>query len=115
MYSRSASAAVLVVDVSAMTSYESVDTWYAMLKQQCPETARIYVVANKIDLPVKIPMAELEEWAVSRRCGFFKSCATKYQTVEPIFARIAEDATGEAGMVGAAMQPLEKGEEARCC
>jgi small GTP-binding protein len=106
LYSRSASAAILVVDVSRQSTYDSVGAWHTMLQEQCPPDVRIYVVANKIDLPVRIPIGDLEEWAVRHRCRFFKACASQYQSVEPIFSQIAEDATAPAASRSADTRPI---------
>jgi small GTP-binding protein len=95
LYSRNASAVVLVVDVSNKISFESIESWHAMLKEKCPPSAKIYVVANKIDLTPEFPVDELEKWAHGHRFPFFKSCAMWHETVDPIFKQVAED----AGMV----------------
>jgi small GTP-binding protein len=92
MYSRDASAAVLVLDVANRMSYDSLEPWYRLLKEKCPYSTRIYVVANKIDLEPRIPIYDLEKWAHEHRLPFFKSCAMWHETVEPIFKQVAEDA-----------------------
>jgi small GTP-binding protein len=92
MYSRDASAAVLVVDVSNRQSYDSLEPWYRMLKEKCPYSTKIYIVANKIDLEPRIPLDDLEKWAHGHRFPFFKSWAMWHETVEPIFKQVAEDA-----------------------
>jgi small GTP-binding protein len=115
MYSRNASAAILVVDVSSETSYESVKLWYTMLKENCLPDVRIYVVANKIDLPVNIPLDQLEEWTESHCCGYFQSCASKINTVEPIFRRIAEDATREMEMDTKVECTHIRKDKSQCC
>jgi small GTP-binding protein len=115
MYSRDAAAALIVVDVSSESSYISVGNWYKMLKDTCPPDVRIYVVANKIDLPVKIPLDELEEWTASHCCGYFQSCASKISTVEPIFRRIAEDTFRQAESERKIEFTDALKEESRCC
>jgi small GTP-binding protein len=91
MYSRSASAAILVVDVSSISSYESVQLWYNDIRANCPIGVRTYIVANKIDLPIEIPIQQLEDWAAFHELTCFRSTATDFLSVEAIFRRIAED------------------------
>jgi small GTP-binding protein len=92
MYSRNAAAAILVVDVSHPDSYDGIELWYKLLKDECPNDTKIYIVANKIDLHVQIPIDKLEEWANDHGFPFFKTCSKRYETLEPIFQRIAEEA-----------------------
>jgi small GTP-binding protein len=121
MYLRAASAAILVVDVTSLSSYESVESWYKLIKEKCPFSVRIYVVANKMDLEPQIPLDELQIWANAHRCPFFKSCASWRETVEPIFLKVAEDAG--AAFVNAAtrtqavpLQPTQPlGDSDECC
>jgi small GTP-binding protein len=115
MYSRNAAAALLVVDVSNPVSYESIDTWYHILKENCPPTVRIYVVANKIDLPVQIPMDELEKWATEHQFPFFKTCAAEYTTVEPVFMRVAEEMSAPDVQWQPAPQPQANETQTKGC
>jgi small GTP-binding protein len=114
MYSRNADAALLVVDVSLYSSYESIDEWYELLKETCPSTVTVYVIANKIDLPLQIPVNKLQDWAVAHKCQCFRSCAKKYETVEPIFMKIAED-LGAKGKPTDITAPQEAPVERNCC
>jgi small GTP-binding protein len=91
MYSRNASAAILVIDVTNLQSCNSLESWYEFLEENCPETTKIYIVANKMDLPQKIDLAKVEKFAQKHRCAFFKTCAMRYDSVEPVFLQIAED------------------------
>lgn len=95
MYARNAAAALLVLDVSCPQSFESLDLWYAILKDNCVKNCRIYVVANKMDLECRVPLIQVEEWARAHECSFFKTCARDLSTVEPIFAKVAEDLASE--------------------
>jgi small GTP-binding protein len=114
MYSRTTAAAILVVDVTSKPSFESVGEWYKMLKDTCPPKVKIYVVANKIDLECVIPILELEEWATNNNMPFFRSCATEFNSVAPIFKRIAEDFSHLGGIAKSA-PIIQKPDDDGCC
>ena len=94
MYSRNAAAALLVIDVSNAKSYENIEVWYNVLKDSCTSACKIYIVANKIDLECRIPIDNLKRWAKRRNHELFMTCAANYQTIEPVFRRVAEDVAG---------------------
>lgn len=91
MYARNACGALLVVDVSRIETYESREKWYELLVNYCPKTCKIYIIANKVDQPCVIPLADLELWANELGHPFFKTCAADYETVEPVFKKAACD------------------------
>jgi Ras-related protein Rab-5C len=91
MYARNAAAALLVVDVSSRATFESLESWYNRLKDNCPGKCRFYLVANKMDLEPEIPIEKLKEWGATNDVPLFFSSAKDYDLVEPIFKRIAED------------------------
>ncbi|OHS93850.1 Ras-related protein Rab-5B [Tritrichomonas foetus] len=91
MYSRNACAAILVVDIQNMASFETKDTWINILKSNCLPSCKIYIVANKIDLEPTIPLDELGRWAMTEEYTFFKTSAKDYNSVEIVFQKIAID------------------------
>ena len=91
MYSRGASAAILVIDVSSPTSLESIEPWYKSLQDNIKEGCLVYLAANKIDLNCEIDLSQAEGWAKSHEVPFFKTTATSYDSVAPVFTRIAND------------------------
>jgi GTPase SAR1 family protein len=52
-----------VFDVTSQSSVASLDHWYAMLKENCAPTTKIYIVANKMDLPVAVELETAERFA----------------------------------------------------
>jgi small GTP-binding protein len=114
MYTRNANAALLVIDVSLPSSYESRDMWYDLLKETCQPNIRVYLAANKIDLDIVIPLDDLKEWAEARGCDFFTSCAAKCHTVEPIFIKMAED-LGRTPNPPVVPQWAEEEDRKHCC
>jgi small GTP-binding protein len=114
LYSRASAAAIVVCDVSSVTSYESVGMWYTKVKDSCPPNVKIYIVANKIDLPIEIPIERLEEWAAQNELPLFRASARQYATVAPIFMKIAEDFAHLTDVGKPAYEPIDP-ETGPCC
>jgi small GTP-binding protein len=114
MYSRASAAAVIVCDVSSVSSYESVGTWHTMVKESCPRNVKIYIIANKIDLPIVIPITLLEEWAAQNELPFFRASARQQETVVPIIMRIAQDIAHLTDVRRSALEPIGP-EKDSCC
>jgi GTPase SAR1 family protein len=119
MYSRNASAAILVIDVTNQNAIPSLDHWYGMLKENCSSTTKVYIVANKMDLPITIELELVERFAKEHNCPLFKTSALRYETVEPVFLQIAEDFAPGAGEVSqtpkAKMQNPHERDDDGCC
>ena len=49
MYMRGSTASVVVADVSSRLSVNSIEKWYQVIQENCPNS-KVYIVANKIDL-----------------------------------------------------------------
>lgn len=96
MYTRSAVAAIIVVDITSQSSISSLDMWYDIVKQNCGlKSCRIYIVANKFDLISESEKAaaivNVKRWANEHSFPFFATSAKQFETVQPVFQKIAED------------------------
>ena len=91
MYARDAAAAIVVVDITNPGSYESLEMWVDTVKEHALPRCKIYIAANKMDLELKIPLDRLEMWSNQRSYPLFKTCASVYETVEPLFMKVAEE------------------------
>jgi GTPase SAR1 family protein len=91
MYSRNAVTAILVVDVTNQASFEKLDVWLDIVQANCARDCRIYIVANKIDLDIAIPIQELEKRVAAQGAPFFRTCAKQYETVAPLFEKAGDD------------------------
>jgi small GTP-binding protein len=91
MYSRNAMSAILVLDVSSQSSYDHLEMWLSIIQSHCPPSCKVYIVANKMDLEPRIPLAELKKWAEAKGYPLFQTSAKEFQTVAPVFGAVAED------------------------
>ena len=91
MYSRNASAAIIVIDLSSPDSFDAAEDWLRIVKDNCPANCKIYVVGNKKDLPPGFPFENLVEWATAKGFPLFETSALERESVVPVFKRIGED------------------------
>lgn len=91
MYSRNATAAIIVIDVSSKGGIASLNQWFQLIADSCAKDVNFYIAANKCDLETKVPMDELERWADEHNAPLFLTTCKDYDTIEPLFNKIAED------------------------
>jgi small GTP-binding protein len=114
MYTRNAVAAVIVMDVTNLESYENLDEWVCLAKARCARNCSIYVAANKIDLEPTIPMRELEKWGVAQGIQVFKVSAKHYQGIDRLFECVAEGVQMRGTVLASDPIP-ENRENSPCC
>jgi small GTP-binding protein len=90
---RSASAVVIVYDVTARASFEAADYWMDFARTHAPEAARLFLVGNKADLfsSRDVFFEEAKSWADARK---FESCvdtsAKTGEAIDNLFAMLAD-------------------------
>jgi small GTP-binding protein len=117
MYSRNAVAAIIVIDITSYVSFEHLDMWVSTVKTGCPPDCRMYIVANKIDLPPIVPMSDLEKWCIAHKYPLFRTSAKDYRSVAPMFERVAEDVAARVRPSGYSVAPVPNTDRdgAGCC
>ena len=90
MYSRGANAALIVLD-STKEDFSSIEIWENVVKSNCESNCKIYVIANKIDLEMHIPIEKVREWVEERNYQLFLTSAFDLETTIPMFQKISED------------------------
>jgi small GTP-binding protein len=70
MYSRGASVAVVVFDLTSHESFEDLDDWIAQLQTDLNQTCQIVVAANKRDIqPPVVEEEEISQWIENNAAG----------------------------------------------
>ncbi|EAX95624.1 small GTP-binding protein, putative [Trichomonas vaginalis G3] len=115
MYSRNSAAAIVVTDLTNHDSLVQGEEWYNMVRENCPETCKIYLVANKCDLPPTYNESEFLDWAKSKSLPYFITSAKQHGTVDPLFQKIAEDLFKTPPPAAVDSKPVEKKSDHRCC
>ena len=91
LYSRGSAAALVVFSVNSPESFQNVPNWINILKDSCDETCKIYLVANKIDLGRTSVVDEALVYAKQHNYELYTTTAKAYESVEPLFSKVAED------------------------
>ncbi|EAX94583.1 small GTP-binding protein, putative [Trichomonas vaginalis G3] len=87
-YFRSCSAILLMFDLTDRTSFENLDYWLNMIKENTNSSPIIYLIGNKSDVPSSaVSDSELEEYAHVNNLKLFKASAKENINIE----RINED------------------------
>jgi small GTP-binding protein len=115
MYSRNATACLLVLDLSNLVSYEHLEMWLGIVQENCSPHCHVYVVGNKSDLSTVVPIPELEQWCKSHNFDFFRTSAQEYETVARIFETVAVDAARNQKTDPSVPHILEDAGQGGCC
>lgn len=96
-YLKSASVIILVFDLTNRSSFDNLNKWIKMIKDNAELYANIYIVGNKADLDDKFELKEEDEitkYCESVHARAYKSCsALNGQNVTELFSDLLESAT----------------------
>jgi small GTP-binding protein len=98
IYYKNAQAALLVYSVVNDTSFDRMVQWHAELRQILGSSVKIFVVANKIDMPGRqIPPARGVEYANSIGCNHFEVSAKTGEGLDMLFRCVTEALVKDSG------------------
>lgn len=83
-----ARALALVYDVTEPDSFTNLERWRSEIRSIVPD-APMVLLANKIDLPARVPAAEGRRWARRYRMPFLETSAASGHNVEALFSGLA--------------------------
>jgi small GTP-binding protein len=112
IYYKNSHAALLVYSVVNETSFDRMRHWNQELHQILGSSVKIFVVANKIDLPGRITTSSQGvQYANSIGCRHFEVSAKTGEGLDLLFRCVAESLVEEsqAGEKAAAKKPPRKG------
>jgi small GTP-binding protein len=91
VYFRSASAGILVFDLSNRRSFENLNEWITLFQRSSAEDALVFVVGNKVDLVEtrQVPIDDARDWAREQNCSYFETSAQTGQGIAPLFNSIS--------------------------
>ena len=91
VYLRGASAAVIVIDGSDATSFDSIKPWYEELGSYREQGCVTYLAVNKSDLAQQVSIQDVNQWADEHGVQVFVTTATLHSSVAALFEKIADD------------------------
>lgn len=118
-YARGANAAIICYDVTATTSFKSVDGWIEELHKFCSEEVPIYIVGNKCDLESVVPNDDAEQLAQKYGCQLMYTSAKKGTGISELFTSIAEKLSAsindEPEATGVDIKQVSVPKKSGCC
>lgn len=90
IYARSATAAVIVFDISKPQTFDSADNWLEILNNNKTNECAIFAVTNKMDLEPKLDSKLVEKWAFMNKAYFAQTSAKDFNSVQNLFIAVAE-------------------------
>ncbi len=79
----------LVFDVNQPDTIKHLPDWVKECRNKAPGIP-VLVVANKIDLPRKVPTDKLARWAREQRFGFIETSPRTAYNVDTMFEKLGE-------------------------
>ncbi|KAH0792294.1 small GTP-binding protein [Histomonas meleagridis] len=93
LYSRSASAGILVFDVTEANSFETLNIWVKQFRENALENAPLYLVGNKIDLIDQRSITEekAKNYADMSQMKYIEVSALTGENVDLLFTEVATE------------------------
>jgi small GTP-binding protein len=88
MYSRGASVAIVVFDASIKADFGSIESWIQQVRQEIAQEGQIYLLGNKIDLPLAVKEEEIGELAEKYGIQYYFASAKTGQGVTEFFNEV---------------------------
>lgn len=115
MYSRNASAAVIVFDQSLPDGFDPVAEWYSSLRANAPEDCRVVVAGNKSDLPAAVERDKAFAWAKENGVELAFVSAKTGDGIEELFQTIGELIPARRGVADVDVTAGEGAAQGGCC
>jgi small GTP-binding protein len=91
LYFRDAVAAIVVFDITAQESWESVSEWVTSILGVAGNEVVIFIVGNKVDIRERraVPEELARTWAEERKYEYFETSAQTGEGIHSLFATVA--------------------------
>lgn len=108
-YYRGADAAIIVFDVTSVSSFEGVTSWVNDLrKHNGYSDPTVVLVACKVDLERAVPYAAGLELATSLQCKYFETSSQDGSAVDDVFHYVVDACLAKRGATGLSQRELSK-------
>ena len=115
LYSQGSVAGIVVFDVTDSESFESIDEWVTLFRENSEQNAIVYLAGNKTDLVEsrQIPFDKAQKYATEHHMKYYEVSAKTGQNIELLFKDLAME-IGPANNV-VYNQLSEKQDKHGCC
>jgi small GTP-binding protein len=117
-YYRRAHGILVVYDVSASSSFQSLTEWISSIEKCALPGTPFVICGNKYDLEAKVDFETADEFARSKKASLFLTSAATGQGIEEAFEAIIGKANDRVGDIGVIPEPLKESKEEKkgeCC
>lgn len=90
-YSQGAKAIIIVFDATEPDSFDAAQQWFQEAQDMHANKVKYYLVANKIDLPTKVELDKVQEYAKASNMAYFATSAKTGENINNLFDTIALD------------------------
>ena len=93
LYSKGASACAIVFDLTNEGSFDSIEEWVEIFKENSEEDAKVFIVGNKNDLvdSREVNANKCYKWCTDRNYSYYEVSAKTGENVDFLFSEIAEE------------------------
>jgi Ras-related protein Rab-5C len=88
-YSQGSKAIIIVFDASDPESFESAQSWFNEAQDMHGNKVKYYLVANKIDLPSKVDLEKVKEYAQENEIEYYTTSAKTGDGINELFNVVA--------------------------
>jgi small GTP-binding protein len=119
MYARGSTLAIVVFDVTARESFESVPDWIAQVRTDANPDCEVIVAGNKVDLEPEITIEKIDRWSRENSIEAITVSAKTGANIAILFdlviAKLPEARFKLSNRSAEVLLESDKGEERKCC
>lgn len=122
MYYRDAQTIVLVFSVTEPDSFEATRLWFSQLREEFAVIPKLFLIANKIDLPRKVDELKSRAFAEEINAVYYETSAKTHVGIQELLTLLGSEATAivqenyhNVRMDDAISSFEEKKEKSKCC
>ncbi|OHT13927.1 GTP-binding protein ypt5 [Tritrichomonas foetus] len=115
MYTRNASTAVIVFDLTNPQSLTILQSWHQQVKEEAPENCKIVFVGNKLDLQATVDRDSIGKYAADQGVDVFYVSALSGQGINELFEYITKSLPSTRYSPTTETISLGNGQKKSCC
>jgi GTPase SAR1 family protein len=106
---------ILVFDMSAITTFETLDNWIQKVRVEMGVTSPIFLCANKIDLQGAVSREAVRAWSDKNECTVFFTSALSGDGINELFQAAGEKVVNRSKSDFGPTPNLERAQQNKSC